>query len=361
MLAVKIPKNDSRREWAEQSLYHLAYNMYQRRERTYDEERVFAIMADVRQYRDYSLDDLYAALIDCGVLSRTIPANVRFARRGLQAYCCAKAIAQMDYDERYRVIDDITASLGRLTRLRWWEPVLILLSGLVNNPNDLLRAIDFGIDMTEGQQLFVMARCLLEIDAKRVDSTIRENVINALIWRLHGETERRVDRRARAAAFLGELNATVAADNLARIALGIDLPEEASRAGSAALLPGTFQSEPNDIPGAGDSLVRLESTMALAEIMSSQPTELEEIADHYTQSGYEVVAVLYQVLQMWMQQDVSGLAERLRSPDNHPGIRAISGYALGNIASTEANELLISTFLQVGATARQRRPICAGR
>jgi hypothetical protein len=348
MLASHFPKNDSRREWAEQSLYRLAYQMYQQRERTYDEEKVFAVMADVRQYRDYSLDSLFASLIDCGVLARTIPANVRFARRGLQAYCCAKAIAQMDIQERYHVIDDITASLGRLTRLRWWEPVLILLSGLVDNPDDLLRAIDFGIDMTEGQQLFVMARCLLEIDSKRVDDTIRDNVINALIWRLHGETERRVDRRARAAAFLGELNATVAADNLARIALGIDLPEEANEGGSADLLPGTLQSEPNDIPGAGDSLVSLESAMALAEIMSTQFTELKEIADHYTERGYEVVAELFHILEMWMQKDVSGLAERLRRPDDHPGIRAISGYALGNIATTEANDLLITAFLQAG-------------
>ena len=348
MLAEQFPENDNRREWAEESLYRLAYQMYQQRDRMWGEEEVFAIMADVRQYRDYSLDSIYTALIECGILARTVPANVRFSRRGLQAYCCAEAIARMEFEERYHVIDDITASLGRLTRLRWWEPVLILLSGLVDNPNDLLKAIDFGIDMTEGQQLFVMARCLLEIDSKRVDSTVRDNVINALIWRLHGETERRVDRRARAAGFLGQLAATAAADNLARIALGVDLPEEARHSESAVLQPGIFQKEPNDIPGAGDSLVRLEAALALSEIMSVQSAELKEIASEYTESGYEVVAELLAVLELWMKNDIDGLAKRLHCPTDYPGIRAISGYALGNIATAEANEVLIDAFLMAG-------------
>ena len=348
MLAEQFPENDNRREWAEESLYRLAYQMYQHRDRIWDEEQVFVIMADVRQYRDYSLDSIYTALVDCGILARTVPASVRFSRRGLQAYCCAEAIARMDFEERYHVIDDITASLGRLTRLRWWEPVLILLSGLVDNPNDLLKAIDYGIDMTEGQQLFVMARCLLEIDAKRVDSTVRDNVINALIWRLYGETERRVNRRARAAGFLGQLNAIAAADNLARIALGVDSPEEARHSESAGLLPGTLQNEPNDIPGAGDSLVRLEAAMALAEIMSAQSAELKEIASDYTESGYTVVAELLAVLELWMKNDVDGLARRLHCPADHPGIRAISSYALGNIATSEANEVLIDAFLMAG-------------
>jgi len=350
MLAKEFPRSDNRREWAEVSLYQLAYQMYQERERTWDERKVFDIMADVRRYREYSLDSLYTSLIECGILARKFPTGVRFSRRGLQAYCCAEAIARMDLAERYQVIDDITASLGRLTRLRWWEPVLILLSGLVDNPNDLLKAIDFGIDMTEGQQLFLMARCLLETDSQRVESTIRDNVINALIWRLHGETERRVDRRARAADFLGKLDATSAADNLARIALGVDGPVgQAEQAEATGLVPGTFQSEPNDIPGAGDSLVRLESAMALAEIMSSRREELREIADAYIRRGedFEVVAELFQVLEMWIDKDVSGLAERLQSAEAQ-GVRAVASYALGNVATDEANELLISSFLEVG-------------
>ncbi len=349
MLAKELPESDNRREWAEVSLYQMAYQMYQERHRTWDEEKVFAIMADVRQYREYSLDSLYTALVECGILARTFPSGVRFSRRGLQAYCCAEAIARMDFEARYQVIDDITASLGRLTRLRWWEPVLILLSGLVDNPNDLLKAIDFGIDMTEGQQLFLMARCLLETDSQRIDATTRDNVINALIWRLHGETERRVDRRARAADFLGKLDATTAADNLARIALGIDRSIDAmEQAESADLLPGTFQNEPNDIPGAGDSLVRLESAMALAEIMSTRHTELRRIANSYIErgGGYEVVAELFHVLELWIWKNVNGLAERLQCPDDHPGVRAVSSYALGNIATTEANELLIKVFLE---------------
>lgn len=351
MLLSGFSETGGRREWAEESLYRLAYQMYQRRQRTWDEEQVFAIMADVRQYRDYSLDDLFTTLVDCGILIRIMPASVRFSRRGLQAYCCAEAIARMDYAERYHVIDDITASLGRLTRLRWWEPVLILLSGLVENPNELLRAIDFGIDMTEGQQLFVMSRCLLEIDPQRIDPTVRANVINALIWRLHGDTERRVERRARAADFLGQLNALAAADNLARIALGVDEPAaDENQAGPADLLPGTFQNEPNDIPGAGDSLVRLESAMALAEIMSTQQAQLEVIAKDYVQRGYPVVAELFHVLQDWIHKDIAGLARRLQNPDEHHGIRAICSYALGNVAAREANELLIATFLNTSET-----------
>ncbi len=347
MLLDGFPETGGRREWAEESLFRLAYEMYQRRDRTWNEERVFATMADVRQYRDYSLDDLFTSMVDCGILARILPADVRFARRGLQAYCCAEAIARMDEAQRYHVIDDITASLGRLTRLRWWEPVLILLSGLVDNPNELLRAIDFGIDMTEGQQLFIMARCLLEIDPQRIDPAVRANVVNALIWRLHGDTERRVDRRARAAAFLGKLNAVVAADNLARIALGVDQPDaDDSQAGRADMLPGTFQSEPNDIPGAGDSLVRLEAAMALAEIMSTQQAQLEEIARGYVERGFPVVAKLFHVLENWIGKDVDGLVQCLQDVDEHPGIRAISSYALSNIATRQANELLIKTFLE---------------
>jgi hypothetical protein len=80
--------------------------------------------------------------------------------------------------------------------------------------------------------------------------------------------------------------------------------------------------------------------------MSTQYTELKDIADEYTKRGYVVVAGLYHVLEMWMQKNVAGLAEQLLRPDAHPGIRAISGYALGNIATSEANDLLIATFLE---------------
>ncbi|UCG23036.1 MAG: CHAT domain-containing protein, partial [Chloroflexota bacterium] len=352
MLSRHVAEDDGRREWAEESLYRLAYQMYQQRNRIWDERRVFDIMRDVRRYREYSLDDLYTDLVNCDILMRLPPADVRFSRRGLQAYCCAQAIARMDLDKRNQVIDDITASLGRLTRLRWWEPVLVLLSGLVDNPNDLLRAIDFGIDMTEGEQIFLMARCLLEDDADRIDPAIRDNIVNALSWRLSGDTERRVERRARAADYLGQLHATAAADNLAWITLGIDQADGEGAAQSEDLSPGAAEREPRRIFDAGDNLVRLRAAMALAEIMSVEHQELKKIAEYYAAESNEtpaesidVATELYKVLDLWRRQDVVGLEARLHQRmGDHRGLCAVSIYALGDIASPEAKEHLIAIF-----------------
>ena len=62
--------------------------------------------------------------------------------------------------DRDRILDDISASLGRLPRLRWWEGTLVLLCGLISDPNLVLRSLIYGATLTEGEQVFLAVRCL---------------------------------------------------------------------------------------------------------------------------------------------------------------------------------------------------------
>ena len=88
------------------------------------------LLAEARGGREFHLTDLKHGLVD---ESRLLVPNgdegVRFTYPVMQAYFAARYLA--DAPDRTRLVEDITASLGRLARLRRWQKVLVLAATMV--------------------------------------------------------------------------------------------------------------------------------------------------------------------------------------------------------------------------------------
>jgi HEAT repeat protein len=285
---------------AAETLYALAYETKSQRHQVWDIGDAFRVMASVRENREYSLEDLYEALIASGLLARVGEEGLRFAYPAYENYCCAKAIDGFDPDKRDRVLEDIAASLGRLTRLRAWEGTLVLLSGLMSNPNVLLRKLLYGTSLGDGEQVYVAVRCLQESVNQRVDDSLWERVVDALIWRLDPANVRRSERRARAAQALGELRSPSSIPYLARAA---NQPVRVTATGGVSY---------------DYSNVRMAAVMALRGFLPKQEAEVRaadvELAD---------------LLVLWTHQDAPALATWLRERES--GSQSLAAVALGDL------------------------------
>jgi hypothetical protein len=212
----KIPVEQGMRANARQVLYALAWEMQSTHVLVLPTTKVRAMMGQIRDASEYyDLERLSNALDRAELLVHVGSQQMRFSYNRLQAYCCAQAIKTMGEQERERVLNDITAQLGHLTYLQWWEETLVFLCGLLANdtdrpPNTLekfLHKLIYGANLLESEQLFLAARCLLEgvgSLASRVDD-LRIHIVTALIWRLRNYNEPRLEYRSQAATLLGQL------------------------------------------------------------------------------------------------------------------------------------------------------------
>jgi len=199
------------------SLYRLAWEMQMQRQTTLPVEDAFEILAQVRGKRGYDLEELYQELISHGLLKPVGAESLSFTRTVIRAYCFAAAMAQ--HPDRATHLDDITATLGRYNRYRWWEQALILLSGLHDDLPALIRQILYGVPLGEGEQIFLAARCLQE-HKRQVDHNpqLKNNIVNSLIWRLRYSTDPRTARRIRLIQTLEALNHSAIVPTLVEIA-----------------------------------------------------------------------------------------------------------------------------------------------
>ncbi|MGD9318240.1 MAG: hypothetical protein PVG56_15495, partial [Anaerolineae bacterium] len=308
-----IPAGQGMQTHTEEVLHALAWRMQSSLTATLPLIDAFGIMSEIRGHREYSLEEFHKALIQARLLARAGPGTLRFAYGRFQAYCCAEAIVRNA--ERDQVLDDITASLGRLTRLRWWEETLIFVAGLLaDDLQDLTRflsVIVYGVNLLESEQTFLVARCLMEgkqhmasgqqRSLESVDLLERQ-VIAALVWRLSSGNEPRAAHRSRAAYLLGQLASDSAIEHLAKLAYG---RPRLDRHGQ---------------PDFDYSNVRMAATVGLLRMTQVAREELLNRID----------PVLLDLLHSWQDEDIDRLTCWLRSPED-PGARAIAALALGDL------------------------------
>ena len=214
----------------ERILYALAWRMQSSLTATLPLGEAFTIMKQIRGDREYSLEQLIDALVQRKLLAIDGRDSLRFAYSRIQAYCCARAIVQRA--ERQRRLDDITSTLGRLSRLHWWEETLVFACGMMADDTRALEqfmsAIVYGMNLLESDRTFLAARCLSEIPAygpsTRTLSVLTETVTAALIWRLSNLNEPNSVQRSRAATLLGQIATPTAMEQLARTAYGRPRP-----------------------------------------------------------------------------------------------------------------------------------------
>jgi hypothetical protein len=305
----KIPTEHGMRSRARPTLYALAWAMQSGRKRLLEIREAFEIMGTVRANREYSLEHLVDALVDSDLMVRVGEESVRFYYPAYQDYCAAREIANMT--GRDDVLDDIAASLGRLTRLRWWEGTLILLSGLMSNPRVLHRRLLYGASLNEGEEIFLIVRCLLESSDQRIAEDVRNQVVDALIWQLDSANVRQSDRRVRVAHVLGQLREQTAIPYL------INVATKEVRVNSQGWLTYDLTS------------VRMAAAVALERMMPTYEAEIKAVD-----------ANLLQLLLLWNEQDVHALEGHLVSGDVVSS--AIAAAALADIQSEEAFHALAS-------------------
>src|SRR4029453_13606389 len=69
------------------------------------------------------------------------------------------------------LLEDITASLGRMPRARWWENTLVTMAGLLGQSSEgLLQTIVSGSPLVGGDQVYLASRCFLDPRKIRGDS-----------------------------------------------------------------------------------------------------------------------------------------------------------------------------------------------
>ncbi len=311
-----IPTSKGMQAHAEPVLHALAWRMQSALTTTLPLSEAFDIMGRIRGNREYNLEEFYEALVDAKLLAWVGTDCLRFAYSRFQAYFCAGAIVQRpDRDAR---LDDIVASLGRLTRLRWWEETLVFASGLLAEGKEglerFLKLLVYGANLLESEQTFLAARCLMEskVHVEAEDllyepggvsmGNLERQVAAALIWRLNNLNEPRPSERGRAALLLGQLVDAAAIEHLARIA---------------------FEKARCDRQGEFDfdySNVRMAAIVGLLRLNELTQKEILDRID----------PVLVELLDSWQNRRVDRLLHRFRSAENLSA-QAIAALALGDL------------------------------
>jgi HEAT repeat protein len=325
----KIPAEQGMRAHAEETIYAIAWEMQSARRTTWPVSTAFETMAAVRGSREYNLEAFYKELTDTILLNRVGEDYLRFNYLPIQAYCCAKAILAMP--DRDVVLDDITATLGRITRLRWWEETMVFLSGLMCDERDelkkLLHKIVYGVNILEGEQTFLAARCLLESQhaGQEDDLDLVGQVTDALIWRLNRENEPRITHRVRAARLLGQLIYPLACrtsdPDCEEPIQNKEQRDEICSAVVDNLTKVANQRARRDSSGNPDyyySSLRLAAAMALQHLYPKLEREVEDIDPR-----------LDEVLHLWQEKKVDELVEEVRSGNEET--QAIAVLAVGDM------------------------------
>ncbi len=314
-----VPLERGMQSRAERTLYALAWDMQSARSSTWAMSDALRTMATIRGNREYSLEALYEALVGCGLLAQVGPETMRFVYPTIRAYCCARAI--LDMDGRDQILDDITATLGRLTRLRWWEDTLVLLSGLMPDPTALIKMLLYGAALAEGEQAFLAARCLVESRHTEVPPDMVSQVVDALVWHLDCDHERSITRRVRAAQALGQL-------------------------GQAEWLSPEAGVPP--LARVANQKVRLnwrdELTYEYSSVRMAAAVALQRLGPEALNHVDAIDSQLCDAMALWRAKEVEGLGEVLHAGEG--GIQAIAAFALGDIRTEQAVDLLVETFLE---------------
>lgn len=177
---------------ADVALESMAWNLQQARRRVLGAPTLLDILSDARDGREFQLLDLRECLIACRIISRAGEEHVRFSYPAIQSYFAARWLYQSD--DMCCHLEDITATLGRYSRLQHWQDTLVALAGMLESSADCERMLDIllsGSSLGEGSQVHLAARLYAEMReslgstaaATLAKSRIVKQIVDTLIWR----------------------------------------------------------------------------------------------------------------------------------------------------------------------------------
>jgi len=296
------------------------------------------VMQQVRDNREYALEEMLDNLVAQDLLARAGGDAVRFLYPAYQAYCCAQYLRNQNNPKRW---EEITAGLGRISHLRRWDDTLTLLAGLVDEPKDLLEKIAYATSLKDGEQVFLAARCLLEAqlngkakESKKKPGYVESLILDALVWRSDSENEQRSLQRLRAVEAMGRLRRLDVVPYLVRIAM------EKTRCNSLGKM---------DFEYGG---IRQTAGRALRRLLPPR----DKPDNEYSLELRKTCPHLEEVIQKWIRGDaeeIVWLENRMRQPNaavDEDGrticdaLASMSAFALGDLRHEEAHDKLVVAF-----------------
>lgn len=323
----------------EEAIYRIAWEVHNRRSGWDSQHRrppslpgrdLFGILFELRGNRDFSLSDFRDHLISkCKLLAAVEEDGVRFAYPGFQAYCCAQYIRSQPDPVQVQLLEEITATLGRRSRVEKWSDTLIMLTGLQHDADKvlrLLRMILSGSPLNEGDQVFVAARCLQEAKqtlsekdlAAIADRPIVRSIISSLIYRSHPLSDGSVLSRKRALRALGPLKDESAVPHLVSLVL------KKVRLG---------KDNDKQFDWSGIRIAAIKALLYTPEVALERITADPELAGNRE---------LHRVVQFWLDLNASELMTEFSSGD--PAVASVAAFALGLMKPAGALAKLAGRF-----------------
>lgn len=306
----QIPPDQGMRSHAQQALLALAWEMQTARRTTWLVSDAFVIMDQIRGNRGYRLEEFYDALQKVRLITAVGDEHLSFAQSQMQDYCSAKAL--VTFPNRTSLLDDIMATLGRPTRLRWWQASLIFLCGLLTRRADeleqVLQALVYGVNLLQSDQTFLAARCLLEARQQGYQRMLGEGlahqIVEALVWRLYNRHEPDAGKRARAVRLLSQFADKYPATSAGRNLIHVTYTQTRLTRDGRKIYD--------------RSNVRLAAAVALLRIQSKKRETL--LADFPT---------LINLFEQWQERNVLALIAQLHG--DNIGLQSLAALALGEV------------------------------
>jgi hypothetical protein len=320
---------------------------------------IFRILALVRRDRDYSLEELYALLIDARLLSGVGQGAARFVNPALYAYCAAVRLVGLS-DARKRIADIITLC-GSPERLSWWEDVIYCLAGLLRDPKPLFSYLSAAIRAGSAVHPLIAARCLEALPVEQEEAlppALRAELLDACVLRLRADREPIAERREQIVNALGRLSYAQVRHELRRLLVEKVRPTingpryeytnvriAAARALRHIYTPSAVQLRRDPLPLAPTPSVTPSANLVLS--YGSDAALLVE--DHTTETFGRPPAeeevrteqMLVRLMRTW-NRGAEGREEFLAILRNSPSApeRALAAFAIGDMPDTASRKLL---------------------
>lgn len=317
----------------EDVLYRLAWEMYHSRKTNLVGTDVFELLVKLRGNRDYSLVEFRSQLIQQSrMMAPGGEDGLRFAYPGFRSYSCAQYLCRQKDEVRHQCLEEITATLGRRSRAQLWEEVLLILAGLWGDTEALLRLILSGVALSEGDQVYIAARCLQEarqaFPKASNDSPVVRSIVSTLMYRSHPRSLRSVSARKKAIQYLGPLKEAQALPHLISLAL-------------RKIRPAVQNKLTYDYSG-----VRLAAIKALLYTPDEVLAYVQEDKD------WKENLALRETLDSWLSFNCEKLCSHLHGSED-VAVASVAAFALSITKMEGAHEALVKKFLAAENAGRE--------
>jgi len=316
------------RQLVPEFLARLAWTLQTQRSETLSGRSLYRLLADVRGDHEIPIEQIRSTAIQTQVVCPTSGDGIRFAYPGLQSYWCAVRLNRMGA-RGGQALEDVTATLGRRSRVRLWQDTLVLLAGLTDDASLLVQTVMEGGELRYGEHVFIGATCAHEarLSGKAVSAPLISQMLDTLIWRSTAAREHSGTTRIRAVEALGLLGDDRSVPHLVSLAL------DAVRPSSSGVLK--FEL----------SAVRHAAIQVLVTLPDAARAHISQLA---ARPGVEQrYRELPGVIDAWM----SGDSERLRTvfESRQKGLPAVIAIALATLGGQSNLDYLIRALADPAA------------